>query len=52
MTRFLELPELLQEEQMAQIDDPREKVFPNWFDLSDKYEGYETKGIVPLNLQL
>lgn len=25
-------------------EDPREKVFPNWYDLSIKYEGYETKG--------
>lgn len=24
--------------------DPRESVFPNWYDLSIKYEGYETKG--------
>ena len=25
-------------------EDPREKIFPNWYDLSIKYEGYETKG--------
>ena len=24
--------------------DPRESVFPNWYDLSVKYQGYETKG--------
>lgn len=29
---------------MAEKVDPRESVFPNWYDLSIKYEGYETKG--------
>lgn len=29
---------------MSEKVDPRESIFPNWYDLSIKYEGYETKG--------
>lgn len=29
---------------MTEKVDPRESVFPGWYDLSVKYEGYETKG--------